>query len=31
MYLSAGDILMNYPTINHYVEEVDTKSELDWS
>lgn len=31
MYLSAGDILMHYPTINHYVEEVDPKSELEWA
>ena len=31
MYLSAGDILMHYPTINNYVEEVDTKSKLDWT
>lgn len=30
MYLSAGDILMHYPTVVHYVEEVDPKSELKW-
>jgi len=30
MYLSAGDILMHYPTVVHYVEEVDPKSKLQW-
>ena len=31
MYLSAGDILMHYPTVVHYVEEVDPKDKLDWN
>lgn len=31
MYLSTGDVLMHYPTINNYVEEVDPKSKLEWS
>ena len=30
MYLSAGDILMHYPTVVHYVDEVDPKETLDW-
>ena len=29
-YLVAGDILMHYPTIVHFVQEVDPYVDLDW-